>query len=327
MDKALELDAANAVYRLLGWAFDTETHMHNISNSIPYNSILNSSVTNAQVRLGLDQRKTTLGLIFEDFYRCAWAHQGFNVFNPTHSLVAALLLTNPAPVTDDTFFTPFNAFMINIPEGFLYLWKRDIARPVRYLRVHRYSEAPSQPHRFRIWLNMDGDDQIMQEASIKVYCEPIRAKWLDIASDVPDSTPEAVNRDESTLELASRLVLNFVSWLHANGGTQAHRPEGHASTKHPDRDSHLRPTTWIIGRQVKIASELIASAKDLGQAANGTPRANWTVRFRHIVRGHMRLQACGPQHSMRKTIWIEPFWRGPEDAAAWSHVYADKAIT
>lgn len=37
-----------------------------------------------------------------------------------------------------------------------------------------------------------------------------------------------------------------------------------------------------------------------------------TVQF--LVRGHWRNQATGPRHSERKRIWIEPFWKGPEEA-------------
>lgn len=35
----------------------------------------------------------------------------------------------------------------------------------------------------------------------------------------------------------------------------------------------------------------------------------------HIVRGHWKMQACGPNLSERKPIWIQPYWRGPEGAA------------
>jgi hypothetical protein len=35
--------------------------------------------------------------------------------------------------------------------------------------------------------------------------------------------------------------------------------------------------------------------------------------FQFIVRGHYRDQAYGPNHSLRETIWIEPYWKGPEE--------------
>jgi hypothetical protein len=36
-----------------------------------------------------------------------------------------------------------------------------------------------------------------------------------------------------------------------------------------------------------------------------SPRGHW-------VRGFWRDQACGPEYSQHKDIWIEPFWRGGE---------------
>ena len=37
-----------------------------------------------------------------------------------------------------------------------------------------------------------------------------------------------------------------------------------------------------------------------------------TVQF--LVRGHWRNQAVGVRHSEHKRIWIEPFWKGPEES-------------
>jgi len=33
-----------------------------------------------------------------------------------------------------------------------------------------------------------------------------------------------------------------------------------------------------------------------------------------LVSGHHKMQPHGPGNSLRKLIWREPFWRGPEDA-------------
>ena len=43
------------------------------------------------------------------------------------------------------------------------------------------------------------------------------------------------------------------------------------------------------------------------------------VRVR--VQGHWRRQVHGEGRSLRKTIWIQPFWRGPEDGAMGSAVH------
>jgi len=43
-------------------------------------------------------------------------------------------------------------------------------------------------------------------------------------------------------------------------------------------------------------------------AGGGSPK----VQF--LVRGHWRQQVHGPRRSLRKTIWIQPFWKGPEES-------------
>lgn len=45
---------------------------------------------------------------------------------------------------------------------------------------------------------------------------------------------------------------------------------------------------------------------------HGESEVEWQHRW--IVRGHWRWQACGPNYSERRRIWISPFIKGPEDA-------------
>ena len=49
------------------------------------------------------------------------------------------------------------------------------------------------------------------------------------------------------------------------------------------------------------------------ERAAGT-RDGWTLSTRKQVRGFWRQQAYGPKHSLRKAIFVKPFWRGPADA-------------
>lgn len=35
---------------------------------------------------------------------------------------------------------------------------------------------------------------------------------------------------------------------------------------------------------------------------------------RFLVRGHWRMQACGPKRSERRRLWIKPHWKGPDTA-------------
>jgi len=38
------------------------------------------------------------------------------------------------------------------------------------------------------------------------------------------------------------------------------------------------------------------------------------LSYQFRVRGHWRNQACGPQRSLRRRLWIEPYWKGPDTA-------------
>jgi hypothetical protein len=53
---------------------------------------------------------------------------------------------------------------------------------------------------------------------------------------------------------------------------------------------------------------------EVQSALCGNGRNGGAPKSQFLVRGHPRNQACGPGLSQRKPIWIEPFWKGPEDA-------------
>jgi hypothetical protein len=54
----------------------------------------------------------------------------------------------------------------------------------------------------------------------------------------------------------------------------------------------------VIGRTYKLRYE---HSEEAGR--HGSPRGHW-------VSGYWREQPHGPSRSLRKTLWIEPFWRG-----------------
>lgn len=56
----------------------------------------------------------------------------------------------------------------------------------------------------------------------------------------------------------------------------------------------------FLGRGVKTMSE--------DESGTGLP-----LTVRTLVQGHWRNQSHGPKHSLRKLMWINPFWRGDSD--------------
>jgi hypothetical protein len=86
-----------------------------------------------------------------------------------------------------------------------------------------------------------------------------------------------------------------------------HRPTARAKSQRqgpPDfeQDRYLLSTPVTVDVRPHLL-EVLSGAK-----RGGHP----TVQF--LVRGHPKMQAHGPRHSLRKPIWVEPFWKGPEGA-------------
>lgn len=70
---------------------------------------------------------------------------------------------------------------------------------------------------------------------------------------------------------------------------------------------------FVVGRSIKIQKELREAARKAGQT--------WKLEVTSYVRGHWRNQACGPEHQLRKLIWIEPHYRGLDQPVATQHTY------
>lgn len=63
---------------------------------------------------------------------------------------------------------------------------------------------------------------------------------------------------------------------------------------------------YLLGKSIKINRTVLREGKGTGS------RGPVTVQSR--VAGHWKKQAHGPGRKERKLIWIDPYWRGPEDS-------------
>lgn len=91
-------------------------------------------------------------------------------------------------------------------------------------------------------------------------------------------------------------------------------------TKHPRQTDLARlakeraHTIYDVGTSILVDPALETALR------NGTtPRDQWSLTYKTLVRGHWRNQACGTGRQERKMIWIEPHTRGPD--------FADKIAT
>jgi hypothetical protein len=142
--------------------------------------------------------------------------------------------------------------------------------------------------------------------------------------------PTYVPEDQLSVKAAVQVVRNFVAWLDSMGGLDKQvRPQparrGKSKKSQEKADSGVYPRVWLLGKDVKLRTELkrVASEIALGASKKHAPKG-WRLRARQVVRGHWKQQPYGPGNSLRKLKRIEPYWRGPEGEAAWAHVYKDE---
>lgn len=71
----------------------------------------------------------------------------------------------------------------------------------------------------------------------------------------------------------------------------------------------LANARYLLTAPVKVDLRDVVRMQQRGETSKGR---KLTVQF--LVRGHWKNQAHGPKHSLRKNIWIHPFWKGPEES-------------
>lgn len=254
-----------------------------------------------------------------------WSEYGYNTFDLTHSLAAGLLLTEPPPFNPDEFKLPFPSLCIRIPEGIVPVWLGEGKQVwARHLWVHLYTALDKDTDKAIPWFHFiartDGVFDVWRQRPVHELFsgDYVEEKFVSYSPRDPPQMTE----DETTYHTGMRVICNLLSWLSATGGLESRSPHNVIPVKKGKKKEadELRPKVWILGQEVKLSKELREAAIDIALGSRNK-RQDWRVRVRFIVRGHWRNQAHGPERSLRRRQWIEPFWKGPTDGASWAHLY------
>ncbi len=92
---------------------------------------------------------------------------------------------------------------------------------------------------------------------------------------------------------------------HRKPGTQ--KPQTKHGKQRSTGEPNFEQARFLLAKPVSIDLR-----EHVAAAASGRTHSAPKVQF--LVRGHWREQVHGPKRALRKRIWIEPFWKGPEEA-------------
>jgi len=280
-----------------------------------------------------------------------WAHQGFNVFRVDEGLFSRLALTDPPELPIEELQPPFAAFRIEVPEGFLPIASTEKQiRWIRWIDVLRLppiiGESVRGPEAAAaavnpasvVWSTITVEGE---RAAPGVAIHPRWAVWcrsadyavagsltsFQKAKGIPIS--QWIHGENTALDMAFDLEIEAASMqscirvlvnLCLAMESHAIKPQKYEH-KHPSRNKVARPTTFHFGKST-VDVHVLEAAKAVGHGR--AAHASWKIRAKFIVRGHWRDQACGPRHSERKRIFIEPYWKGDDLADGYAHLYNGK---
>lgn len=252
-----------------------------------------------------------------DFARYAfallWLHGGCVTLTTGHKFAAALAaskMREPDLLLDAGI--PARAFRVQIPEGVLI--HAEHQRGYSQANVALFSDGTAlfllEGHgpRHRIssvptWLapteGQHALSLILDDSDIK------ETEWFLSDEAAAQQSVDELEAKKRMVQLAKRIVAGLLlTYAHTTNWKNLGRS---TSRSGPKRDGPPPHRTIFVGRPLDI------DARSQVLRYIGGSRA-CPPSVQSLVCGHHKRQAFGVGRSGRKVIWIEPYWRGPEDA-------------
>jgi hypothetical protein len=268
-----------------------------------------------------------------------WTDLGFPTVKISPEFAAAAMTSVAQPEVLYALRLPWSAFLIEMPkQPVLYVMDDRRPIPIAVDRVVVYAEKVDSKMREEKTRHQHPIDfetcwTIMVESSEsetsmgvmrsspgnlgrpRSYC-PVCDKngvVVRISDDLASEHPwdDVSDQHDKTTMLVGRLVVGVVCALtdlrhvrEVGGGAHA-RWGGRA---------HRTPTMVPEKRVYQLTTPITVNLVDHVVEYQLHKKGKWKLALRYVVRGHQKLQPCGPRHEQRKVIWVHPYWRGPSDA-------------
>lgn len=240
-----------------------------------------------------------------------WAATGFPAFNLTLDFFRAVRVTDFGDAEEEeVLHCPYPAYLVRFPEalkdgirtGFVYpVPVRDGDKLV--FGIRRFSLAAADTK-----AGEASERQAYTQWSVGMTFNKFlnaTPTQLEAVSQVERTATELIGceMDPDLTKQARRVLGNTFLYINANGGLPTKK---HLGADVPVEREHDTAPRFRIGRPIKLGPKIRAALEP------GRTGAVWELEKRFVVRGHWRNQAFGPEHSLRRKQWIQPFWKGPE---------------
>lgn len=227
-----------------------------------------------------------------------WRGDGYARVSVGHKLTSALMLTS---VPDDMEVqAPWKAWVLEMPDG---LYPFNIS-PSAFKEAKERSDA--------------GDDSIVNATT--------GSDGKERGDEIQGQVRALICYKSNPVHLIVQVRDTFLSFKVTNLGENflSNFSKGVCLTFH-DR-KHVQERNWGGGgskREVKepgqgryyvFSKPIQVDFRDEVRALLSGVRKGQSPKVQFIVRGHFRDQACGKEMKDHRKIWLQPYWKGPEEA-------------
>ncbi len=236
-----------------------------------------------------------------------WCHQGFPQIVMGHKYAAALMATKLSKDVIDTIRPPWRAFFVEVPAGLLFAYDNIAKRESSVVGalVAHVDHKMSGTQRWAYYA--------ITESQVTLWRHGAESADL-LVGDKPGCWDEEpfIERneklDDRTNAMLGRLILN--ACLAMTDPKNVKPPKGEKKMRvHNQRESsEPKVRTYVLGATPSV---------DCRAAITNylrTGRVGSELNVQVLVAAHWRNVPHGPEHALRRMQWIEPYWKGPDDA-------------
>lgn len=240
-----------------------------------------------------------------------WAHYGFQTVDIEERLAASWCATGLKPEFVNDAETPWPAFLVRMPKFLRHLTvKGERIRAISVSNVKLPNRYPfvmvnlltANKYRTLQFENVGAMAQMKDD-----HVDLVINDMVNMGGQKP-----AEAYDVRLAWAVSRIVLGACLTIGGDPGVVKHYAPTpglkRASMGSPRAGTPVEAELWKIGRPVKL---------DLRREVHGwlSGEIGKRVQVRTLVAGHWKRQPFGTGRTQRKWIQVEPYWRGPDNAA------------
>jgi hypothetical protein len=253
-----------------------------------------------------------------------WVDGGCRSIVTTQEYFAAMAATKVAEEAGAELRIPWPTFLVEVPPGLLV---SSDDTEYRYIVVSHHRGVTMRlpdggdERRDFCWLGLfpaamvDGQP-VLHSFSYGTLLDSLEVDDRLTVDEVlnPLGVPLAeADGDRAIILMAKRAAIGLLLTMQHTANFKA---KSYTSvTRGSFRDSPPPHRVIFIGKPLKVDC-----SGPVREAASG--RRSTAPSVQTLVRGHMKRQVVGLGRRGRKVIWVEPYWRGPEDAPILARPYS-----